>query len=224
MSDPQFWNSYSVWAVPVPAKSGQRTESVRKSPTQVRAVMTVAAIIEAATQILQSDGEERLTTNRIAERAGVSIGSLYQYFADKEAIIEAIAERERDQIIATILRSLGRKEATDLESRVRDVIRTIIGAFVRRKRARRIVITSMMRRWQTSSERQGADIVAQFLVDTADDHKDMRQRRATPVSAFVLTRALMGPIRAAVIEDSPFLESREFEDELVRMVLSFVRE
>ena len=186
--------------------------------------MTVAAILEAATQILQSDGEERLTTNRIAERAGVSIGSLYQYFADKEAIIEAIAERERELIIASILRSLSERQPTDLESRVRDVVRTIIAAFVRRKRARRIVLTSMMRRWQTGSERQGADVVAQFLVDTAGDDENAPQRRATPVSAFVLTRALMGPIRAAVIEDSPFLESREFEDELVRMVLAFVRE
>ena len=186
--------------------------------------MTVSAIIEAATQILQSDGEEQLTTNRIAERAGVSIGSLYQYFADKEAIIDAIAERERDQIIASILRSLSEKEATDIESKVRDVIRTIVSAFVRRKRARRIIIMSMLRRWQTSSERQGADVVARFMVDTAGNNKDARQRRMTPVSAFVLTRALMGPIRAAVIEDSPFLESQEFEDELVRMVLSFVRE
>lgn len=185
--------------------------------------MTVAAILEAATQILQSDGEERLTTNRIAERAGVSIGSLYQYFADKEAIIEAIAERERELIIASILRSLSERQATDLESRVRDVVRTIISAFVRRKRARRIVLTSMMRRWQTGSEQQGADVVAQFLVDTAGDN-NARQRRATPVSAFVLTRALMGPIRAAAIEDSPLLESLEFEDELVRMVLAFVRE
>jgi AcrR family transcriptional regulator len=187
-------------------------------------MMTVAAIIEAATQILQSDGEEGLTTNRIAERAGVSIGSLYQYFADKEAIIEAIAERERDQIIASVLRSLSEREPTDLESRVRDVIRTIISAFARRKRARRIVIVSMLRRWQTSSEKQGSDVVAQFMVEGAGRNKDARQRQTTPVSAFVLTRALMGPIRAAVIEDSPFLESQEFEDELVRLVLAFIRE
>ena len=78
----------------------QASETMRKSPTQARAAQTVDAIVEAATQILQSDGEEALTTNRIAERAGVSIGSLYQYFADKEAIVEAIAERERDKIVA----------------------------------------------------------------------------------------------------------------------------
>ena len=79
---------------------------MRKSPTQARAAQTVDAIVEAAIQILQSDGEERLTTNRIAERAGVSIGSLYQYFADKEAIVEAVAERERDRVVSSILKSL----------------------------------------------------------------------------------------------------------------------
>ncbi len=94
----------------------QASETMRKSPTQVRAAQTVDAIVEAATQILQSDGEERLTTNRIAERAGVSIGSLYQYFSDKEAIVEAIAERERDKIVASIVKSLNEVDPADFEN------------------------------------------------------------------------------------------------------------
>ena len=81
----------------------QASENMRKSPTQARAEQTVDAILEAAAQILQSDGEERLNTNRIAERAGFSIGTLYQYFADKEAIVAALAERERDKILASIV-------------------------------------------------------------------------------------------------------------------------
>ena len=79
---------------------------MRKSPTQARAEHTVDAILEAAAQILQSDGEEKLNTNRIAERAGFSIGTLYQYFADKEAIVAALAERERDKVLATVVKAL----------------------------------------------------------------------------------------------------------------------
>src|SRR5262249_41157930 len=142
----------------------QRTDIMRKSPTQARAAQTVDAIVEAAIQILQSDGEERLTTNRIAERAGVSIGSLYQYFADKEAIVEAIAERERDKVVGAILKSLGEVKEEDFESVTREVVRTMVNAFARRRRARRIVIMTMLRRWQDKPDR-GADQVAQFLVD-----------------------------------------------------------
>jgi AcrR family transcriptional regulator len=195
---------------------------MRKSPMQARAAQTVDAIVEAAIQILQSDGEERLTTNRIAERAGVSIGSLYQYFADKEAIVEAVAERERDRVVATILKSLSEVKADDFESVTREVIRTMVGAFARRRRARRIVLLTMLRRWQDMPDK-GADEVARFLVDAAVRTKPKDGRPVTPVSAFVLTRALTGVIRTAVLENSPYLETQEFEDELVHLCHSFGR-
>ena len=204
----------------MPGARTQASESMRKSPTQARATQTVDAIVEAATQILQSDGEERLTTNRIAERAGVSIGSLYQYFADKEAIVEAIAERERAKIVAGIVKSLSEVDPGDFENAVREVVRTLVGAFARRRRARRIVLMTMLRRWQNPPER-GADEVAQFLVAAAVRAKTGEGRAMTPVAAFVLTRAMMGAIRAAVMENSPYLETREFEDELVRLGILF---
>jgi AcrR family transcriptional regulator len=195
---------------------------MRKSPTQARAAQTVDAIVEAAIQILQSDGEERLTTNRIAERAGVSIGSLYQYFADKEAIVEAVAERERDKVVTTILKSLSAVRADDFEGVTREVVRTMVGAFARRRRARRIVLMTMLRRWQDTPDR-GADEVARFLVDAAVRTKTEDERPMTPISAFVLTRALTGVIRTAVLENSPHLETQEFEDELVHLCQSFGR-
>jgi AcrR family transcriptional regulator len=204
--------------------TAQRTETMRKSPTQARAAQTVDAIIEAAIQILQSDGEERLTTNRIAERAGVSIGSLYQYFADKEAIVEAVAERERDRVVASILKSLSDVKTDDFESVTREVIRTMVNAFARRRRARRIVLLTMLRRWQDTPDK-GADEVARFLVDAAVRTKAKAKdgRPVTPVSAYVLTRALTGVIRTAVLENSPYLETQEFEDELVHLCHSFGR-
>lgn len=194
---------------------------MRKSPTQARASQTVDAIVEAATQILQSDGEERLNTNRIAERAGVSIGSLYQYFADKEAIIEAIARRERNNILASIVKSLSVANPPDPETGVREVIKTLIGAFSRRRRARRIIVSMMLRRWQDTPQEQGADEVAQLLIGASG--KLPENRELTPVAAFVLTRAMLGAIRSAVMENSAYLESQEFEDELVRLAIQFRR-
>jgi len=68
----------------------------RRMPRQARAKATVAAILEAAVQILDQRGADALTTNSVAERAGVSIGTLYQYFPDKHAILLAAAKLEFD--------------------------------------------------------------------------------------------------------------------------------
>jgi AcrR family transcriptional regulator len=67
---------------------------LRKRPRQARAHATFDAILEAAARILAEHGPQRLTTNAIASRAGVSVGSLYQYFPDRRAIVRALLERE----------------------------------------------------------------------------------------------------------------------------------
>lgn len=69
--------------------------SFRKLPRQTRSAATVAAIIEAAACILENEGFEAYTTNAVAERAGVSVGSLYQYFPNKDAITRALIAREK---------------------------------------------------------------------------------------------------------------------------------
>lgn len=74
----------------------------RKSPTQSRARATVDAIFEATTQVLLSDGLARLTTNHVAERAGVSIGTLYQYYPGKEALLYALVEQLLDRVAMQI--------------------------------------------------------------------------------------------------------------------------
>ena len=64
----------------------------RKSPRQARAKATVDAIVEATTQVLLEEGYDQFTTARAAERAGVSVGSLYQYFPNKAALVSAMID------------------------------------------------------------------------------------------------------------------------------------
>jgi AcrR family transcriptional regulator len=72
----------------------RRNHAPKKLPKQARSKMTFGSILEAAAQILSTDGADRLNTNRIAERAGVPVASLYQYFPNKDAIINALFEME----------------------------------------------------------------------------------------------------------------------------------
>ena len=69
----------------------------RKSASQDRSRLTVDAILEATARILMKEGYDRASTNKIAERAGVSIGSLYQYFPSKEALVAAVSDRHSEE-------------------------------------------------------------------------------------------------------------------------------
>ncbi|CAI8820271.1 TetR family transcriptional regulator [Pseudomonas chlororaphis] len=92
--------------------SNRRTPQVssRKAPKQARSTELVAAILEAATQVLAREGAQRFTTARVAEKAGVSIGSLYQYFPNKAAILFRLQSDEwqqTTQMLRSILEDLG---------------------------------------------------------------------------------------------------------------------
>src|SRR3954452_9973154 len=81
----------------------------RRKPSQERSHQTVEAILEAAAQVFERHGYAAGTTNRIAERAGISIGSLYQYFPGRDAILIAIVDRHIDEgaaALAPVLASL----------------------------------------------------------------------------------------------------------------------
>ena len=100
--------------------------SSRKQPKQARSTELVAAILEAAAQVLAREGAQRFTTARVAEKAGVSVGSVYQYFPNKAAILFRLQSDEWRQT-TDLLRDI-------LEDRARpplDRLRTLVHAFIR---------------------------------------------------------------------------------------------
>lgn len=96
--------------------------SVRKQPRQARSTQLVAAILEAAVRVLVRDGAHRFTTARVAETAGISVGSLYQYFPNKEAILFRLQAEEWRQTVDELGRILVDGEVAPLE-RLRTAVR-----------------------------------------------------------------------------------------------------
>jgi AcrR family transcriptional regulator len=74
----------------------------RKTPIQARSTITVEAISEATIQVLLSHGAERLTTTRVAERAGVSVGTLYQYYPNKQSLLFAVLEHHMNNVATRV--------------------------------------------------------------------------------------------------------------------------
>lgn len=104
----------------------------RKTPVQTRAAVTVGAISEATIQVLLGDGVERLTTTRVAERAGVSVGTLYQYYPNKQSLLFAVLADHLDKVAAAVEAACVRARRKPLA----DMLRTVVEAFVDTKMER----------------------------------------------------------------------------------------
>jgi AcrR family transcriptional regulator len=88
----------------------------RRQPKQRRAQQTVEVVLQGAVRVIGREGIDAVTTNRIAEAAGVSIGSLYQYFPDKHAIFEALHEQHTQRVQQAIGRALEAHASSSLET------------------------------------------------------------------------------------------------------------
>jgi AcrR family transcriptional regulator len=189
------------------------TERKRRSPTQSRAASTVDAILAATFQLLESDGIDRLTTNHIAERAGVSIGTHYQYFGGKQDILAVLAQRRaeavRDSIAATLI------ERPDRGS-IRPIVRALMDSFEGSPATRHALLGALF---------QGGDAVLvrhheAFLSAIAG--KARLQIKLTKESAFVLTHAAISLLRAAAAEQDLGLDEAALEEELVRLMEAYL--
>lgn len=98
----------------------------RRQPTQERARETVNVILDAVIRLLKRSGASAVTTNRVAEAAGVSIGSVYQYFPNKRAILIALHERHIEQVDQTLHRKIAESAGEPLEA----IVSRLIGGMI----------------------------------------------------------------------------------------------
>lgn len=98
----------------------------RKSPRQGRSIATVNAIFEATLQVLRTDGPARLNTTRVARRAGVSVGTLYQYFPNKQALLFAALERHLAMLADAIEQACDEHRHEPLEAMAAAVVRAYV--------------------------------------------------------------------------------------------------
>jgi AcrR family transcriptional regulator len=98
----------------------------RKTPVQARATVTVAAICEATIQVLLSQGAERLTTTRVADRAGVSVGTLYQYFPNKQSLLFAVLEDHLEKVAQAVEDACEQARQKPLTEMIKQVVEAFV--------------------------------------------------------------------------------------------------
>jgi AcrR family transcriptional regulator len=104
----------------------------RKTPVQARATVTVGSIFEATIQVLLSQGAERLTTTRVADRAGVSVGTLYQYFPNKRSLLFAVLEDHLEKVTGEVEDACEHARHKPLAAMIKEVVEAFVDAKIAR--------------------------------------------------------------------------------------------
>lgn len=212
------------------SKTPEAASSLRRQPIQDRAQRTIETIFQATAQIVASEGESALSTNKIAAKAGFSIGTLYQYFPTKEAILIAMIARERRRVLDQLGSIL--EEAVKNQRSAQEIVETLIHLLVESFASGPKLQRAMIRlAWQvdhldaiTQALREASETLSMYLARMAASDVSGLRFRTSPATLFVLTRAVMGAIRSASLERSSLLGSKEFETELVKLCLGLLIE
>lgn len=181
----------------------------------------IQLILEAASRILDKEGVEGLSTNRMAEVAGVSIGTIYQYFDDKAAILDALAEQELGAMSEAVLAALQGAAPASPGDRIRAVVRAVMNAYGGRTRVHRLLMQHVLARGKGSPVPGMLEAIRTMYSRDGIVDGESRAAILSETDAFVLAQALGGVMRGMFSAASP-PPVQEVEDALVHLVLSYL--
>ena len=189
----------------------------RKQPTQDRSKHTVAAILEATLRVLDEAGSTGLTTTRVAEVAGVSVGTLYQYFPNREALLNALLADHLEAAISAVETECAACAGIPLPDAVPRVVRAFLAAKATRAAASRIMNKAFGIGMQDdrplviAASHRAHLAIAKLVSGTAEPSPEILAK------AGLACAALEGIVRAAITEDPDRLGDPEWTDQVVRI-------
>lgn len=196
-----------------------------KAGSQERTQKTLDNLFEAACRILEHGDRSEMTMQKVAEVSGYGVGTVYQYFSNKDELLEALAARELDRMLGVAGKILTDWNAapTDAIINSRRLIAAMIEIIGERPRLGGILRTEMINAPEDSALGQGLQRYYGLIVGMASrTHPEKSHRLQTDGARFVLFRAISSTIQTAAVERPALLRSREFEDEMVRLILGFL--
>ena len=177
-------------------------------------------MLEAATRILDKHGLAGLTTNRVAEVAGVSIGTVYQYFNDKSELLDALAEREVQALSDGVLAALTGPAPAEAGGRIRTLIRAVLDAYGGRTGVHKLLVDHLLATRGATPLPGMREAVVKMMSGGGIVGFDRRLHALAPADAFVLTHSVGGVVRALLAAPDRFdgAQRQAIEDALVRLV------
>ena len=194
----------------------------RKRPRQARSKVTVDTILDATTRVLVKLGFDGLTTNAVAATAGVSIGSLYQYFPNKEALVLALIERHVEQMNASILAELTRVANLPVAEAARCVVELTIRAHAIDPDLHRVLTEQVPRIGKLARLREMDEICHRMVAGLLAARRDEIAIRDPDLSAFILVSAIESVVHRAALLYPQKLRDPRLVDETTLMVTRYL--
>ncbi len=204
------------------AEPAQRTLKPRKRPVQARSTASVAAILEATLQVLLEVGKERLTTTRVAARAGVSVGTLYQYFPNKSALLQAVL---RDHLEG-VARAVEAASQAHRGETPQAMAKALVTAFLKAKLSR---VEASKALYSVSDDVDGGKVVAEMGVRSHAAIVAMLKTANKPLAtrvetvASVLQGIMAGVSRRMLESGYPEGQVSSLSRELIVVACAYVR-
>jgi len=195
----------------------------RKTPRQGRAQATVEAILDATAHILVAEGYAGVNTNRVAEKAGASIGSLYQYFPSKEALITSLRRRHADQMREMLLATASSAIRLPVAEAVPLLVHAIMQAHLINPRLHRALEEEVPRPDLVDGREDfDRDLNSMLKMLLTAYQKDILPSDLD-LASVVLMRTVDTLVHAALIDDTPGITAEAMEKEIVVLVLRYLQ-
>jgi AcrR family transcriptional regulator len=215
--------SYCQLAFPsgvlMPSKSAT---TPRKLPKQERSRITVEAILEATTHILVEEGYKKANTNRIAERAGISIGSLYQYFPNKESLMTALIEQHSNEMAELVETKLNHLFDSPLEIVIPELVTALVAAHAIHPRLHQVLSEEIPRSGRSPQMQKAYDRITELLGAYLNRWRERIHPQNLELTVFILSQTVDSLCHAATIEYPNFIRDSQFEREVSNLLLAYL--
>ena len=204
-------------------KASKRAARPRRKPSQKRSGQTVEFILEATAQILIREGYSKASTNRIAEQAGVSIGSLYQYFPNKKALLETLCERHIQQMIELIAEKLQFTLNKSLEQAIPEVVTALLEAHALEPELHRVFLEQAPFFLSSDSSHGMEQRILTLVTLYLEDHREEVQCEDLEMAAFITVQTIEALTHRAVLHQPDMLKNQGFVSDVSRMLIAYLK-
>jgi AcrR family transcriptional regulator len=197
----------------------------RKSASQKRSQATVQTLLDATARVLTRQGYDRASTNRIAATAGVSVGSLYQYFPNKEALVAALVARHNQEMLELLRDALEKVASLDLAAAMRELVRATVDAHLVDPALHRIFAEQVPRMGQLAEiealQRETFLLIRAYL----EERRSEIAVRDLDSATSICVTAVEALTHEFVIDkpDAPCRDRDRFVEEVTRLIVGYLR-
>jgi AcrR family transcriptional regulator len=198
----------------------------RKSASQQRSLLTVNTIVEATARVLMKEGYDRASTNKIAAVAGVSIGSLYQYFPSKEALVAAVSERHSQEVLRLMHNALAKVAALPIEAAAREFVSAAIEGHRVNPKLHRVLAEQIPRIGRLENVEAINREVHALIRGYLDAHRDEIDVADLDLAAFICVTTVEALTHTAVLHRPDVLtdgKADKFVKEITDLVVRYLR-